>query len=168
MERVRIQFRLPSRGSHYSIDSIPEWASNTLSDHTDDRSRSYTFEEIEAAETEDEVWNAAQRQLKEEGLIHNYLRMLWGKRILEWAPSPSDAAEWMIKLNDRWALDGRDPNSYTGIFWVMGRHDRPWGPKRPVFGSVRYMSSANTKRKLKLDGYLEQWSVDTSAWSGKR
>ena len=114
------------------------------------------------------MWNAAQRQLKEEGLIHNYLRMLWGKRILEWAPSPSDAAEWMIKLNDRWALDGRDPNSYTGIFWVMGRHDRPWGPKRPVFGSVRYMSSANTKRKLKLDGYLEQWSVDTSAWSGKR
>ena len=156
------------REDHYSIDSIPEWASNTLSDHTDDRRQSYTFEEIEAAETEDEVWNAAQRQLKEEGLIHNYLRMLWGKRILEWAPSPSDAADWMIKLNDRWALDGRDPNSYTGIFWVMGRHDRPWGPKRPVFGSVRYMSSANTKRKLKLDGYLEQWSVDTSAWSGKR
>ena len=138
-----------------------------MNDHAEDRAQSYTFEQIEAAETEDEVWNAAQRQLKEEGLIHNYLRMLWGKRILEWAPSPAKAAEWMIKLNDRWALDGRDPNSYTGIFWVMGRHDRPWGPKRPVFGSVRYMSSSNTKRKLKLDGYLEQWSVGTSSRSGR-
>ena len=134
----------------------------------EDREEAYSFEQIEAAETEDEIWNAAQRQLKEEGLIHNYLRMLWGKRILEWAPSPSKAAEWMIKLNDRWALDGRDPNSYTGIFWVMGRHDRPWGPKRPVFGSVRYMSSANTKRKLKLDGYLEQWSVGAVSRSGVR
>ncbi|MBL20423.1 MAG: deoxyribodipyrimidine photolyase [Euryarchaeota archaeon] len=156
------------RDDHHSIESIPEWATVTLSDHSDDRGGIYTFEQIEAAETEDEVWNAAQRQLKEEGLIHNYLRMLWGKRILEWAPSPADAADWMIKLNDRWALDGRDPNSYTGIFWVMGRHDRPWGPKRPVFGSVRYMSSANTKRKLKLDGYLEQWSAGTSSWSGNK
>ena len=115
------------REDHYSIDSIPEWASNTLSDHTDDRRQSYTFEEIEAAETEDEVWNAAQRQLKEEGLIHNYLRMLW-KRILEWAPSPSDAADWMIKLNDRWALDGRDPNSYTeysGSWAGMTGHGAP-------------------------------------------
>ena len=156
------------RDDHYSVDSIPEWANATLSDHSDDRSVTYTFDQIEAAETDDEVWNAAQRQLMEEGLIHNYLRMLWGKRILEWAPSPNEAAEWMIKLNDRWALDGRDPNSYTGIFWVMGRHDRPWGPKRPVFGSVRYMSSANTKRKLKLDGYLEQWSVSPNQRRGSR
>ena len=156
------------RDDHYSVDSIPEWANATLPDHSDDRSVTYTFDQIEAAETDDEVWNAAQRQLMEEGLIHNYLRMLWGKRILEWAPSPHEAAEWMIKLNDRWALDGRDPNSYTGIFWVMGRHDRPWGPKRPVFGSVRYMSSANTKRKLKLDGYLEQWSVSPNPRRGSR
>ena len=155
------------RDDHHSIKSIPDWAKDTLYDHAEDRAESYTFEQIEAADTDDEVWNAAQRQLKEEGLIHNYLRMLWGKRILEWAPSPVEAAEWMIKLNDRWALDGRDPNSYTGIFWVMGRHDRPWGPKRPVFGSVRYMSSSNTKRKLKLDGYLEQWSVGTTSGSGK-
>ena len=83
-----------------------------------------------------------------------------GKRILEWSPDPETAADWMIRINDRWALDGRDPNSYTGIFWVLGRHDRAWGPERPIFGKVRYMSSANTKRKLKLDGYLSRWAED--------
>ena len=108
----------------------------------------------------DRVWNSAQRQLLRTGHMHNYLRMLWGKRILEWSPDPETAADWMIRINDRWALDGRDPNSYTGIFWVLGRHDRAWGPERPIFGKVRYMSSANTKRKLKLDGYLSRWAED--------
>ena len=86
--------------------------------------------------------------------------MLWGKRILEWAPTPESAAKWMIHLNDKWALDGRDPNSYTGIFWVLGRHDRAWGPERPIFGKVRYMSSANTARKLKVGPYLNRWAKD--------
>jgi deoxyribodipyrimidine photo-lyase len=87
-----------------------------------------------------------------------YLRMVWGKRILEWAPSPRHALAWMFALNDRYALDGRDPNSASGIAWVMGRFDRAWGPVRPVFGTVRYMSSAATLRKLRLADYLARWA----------
>ena len=148
------------REDHTSIESIPDWAKKSLDLHKNDPRPHYTFEQIEAAETDDELWNAAQRQLTRLGIIHNYLRMLWGKRILEWAPSPEVAADWMIRLNDRWALDGRDPNSYTGIFWVLGRHDRAWGPERPIFGKVRYMSSANTARKLKVETYLSRWAKD--------
>ena len=148
------------REDHTSIDSIPDWAKKSLDLHRDDPRPNYTFEQLENAETDDELWNAAQRQLTRLGVIHNYLRMLWGKRILEWAPTPETAAKWMIHLNDKWALDGRDPNSYTGIFWVLGRHDRAWGPERPIFGKVRYMSSANTARKLKVGPYLNRWAKD--------
>tara|TARA_B100000945_G_C20424614_1_gene619733 strand:- start:614 stop:2134 length:1521 start_codon:yes stop_codon:yes gene_type:complete len=150
------------RPDYASFESIPEWAQMTLINHANDPRPSYSFQELEDAETHDEIWNAAQRELKETGVIHNYLRMLWGKRILEWAPDPVTASKWMVDLNDRWALDGRDPNSYTGIFWVLGRHDRAWGPERPVFGKVRFMSSANTARKLDLSGYLSQFGSDTS------
>ena len=86
------------------------------------------------------------------------MRMVWGKKILEWAPDPNTAADWMMQINDRWALDGRDPNSYTGIFWVLGRHDRAWGPERPVFGKVRYMTTESARRKLKLNNYINRWS----------
>ena len=92
--------------------------------------------------------------------MHNYMRMLWGKKILEWSPDPETAAERMIYINDKWALDGRDPNSYTGIFWVLGRHDRAWGPERPIFGKVRYMSSESAMRKLKLKNYLERYAKE--------
>ena len=146
------------REDHMSIHSIPDWAKKSLRAHASDERQSYSFDDIENARTDDEIWNAAQRQLLNTGHIHNYLRMLWGKRILEWAPGPEIAAEWMIEINDRWALDGRDPNSYTGIFWVLGRHDRAWGPERPIFGKVRYMSSKNTRKKLALETYLERWS----------
>ena len=135
---------------HNKFDSLPDWAKTTLMEHASDERVQYEFEQIKNADTHDEIWNAAQRQLIRDGIIHNYLRMLWGKRILEWAPSPEEAAEWMIELNDRYALDGRDPNSYTGIFWVLGRHDRAWGPERAIFGKIRYMSSANTRRKFDL------------------
>ena len=101
-----------------------------------------------------ELWNAAQTELVREGRIHNYLRMLWGKKILEWTPSPREALDVMVQLNNKYALDGRNPNSYSGIFWVLGRYDRAWGPERPIFGKVRYMSSENTKRKLRLGDYL--------------
>jgi deoxyribodipyrimidine photo-lyase len=84
--------------------------------------------------------------------------MLWGKKVLEWAPSPEQALDWLITLNDRYALDGRDPNSYSGILWCFGRYDRAWGPERPVLGTVRYMSSDNTRRKLELGGYLERFA----------
>ena len=84
--------------------------------------------------------------------------MLWGKKILEWSASPREALRIMIELNNKYALDGRDPNSYSGIFWVLGRYDRPWGPERPVFGTVRYMSSANTARKMSVKGYLRRFA----------
>lgn len=146
--------------NHTSIDSIPDWAKKSLNEHINDPRQNYTLEQLENAQTDDELWNAAQRQLRRMGIIHNYLRMIWGKRILEWAPNPETAANWMIQLNDKWALDGRDPNSYTGIFWVMGRHDRAWGPERAIFGKVRYMSSANTAKKLNVNDYLSRWAHD--------
>ena len=146
------------RRDHKSIDSIPNWAKKSLQEHAEDERKPYTFEDIENARTDDEVWNAAQRELLRTGLIHNYMRMVWGKKILEWAPDPNTAADWMIQINDRWALDGRDPNSYTGIFWVLGRHDRAWGPERPVFGKVRYMTTESARRKLKLNNYINRWS----------
>ena len=152
------------RADYSSFTSIPDWAKKSLFEHRDDPREKYTFKELENAETHDELWNAAQRQLTRVGIIHNYLRMLWGKRILEWAPSPEIAADWMIQINDRWALDGRDPNSYTGIFWVLGRHDRAWGPERPIFGKIRYMSSKNTARKLNVRTYLERWAKESLLW----
>ncbi len=141
---------------HY--ESLPSWARATLGAHAaDPRPYVYTHAQLESASTHDEIWNAAQRQLVREGRMHNYLRMLWGKRVLEWTLEPQVAAQTLIELNNRWALDGRDPNSYSGIFWVFGRYDRPWGPQRPIFGSVRYMSSDATRRKLRLGNYLGRY-----------
>ena len=94
-----------------------------------------------------------------DGRIHNYLRMLWGKKILEWSRSPRAALATLIELNNKYSVDGRDPNSYTGILWTLGGFDRPWGPVRPIFGTVRYMSSASTLRKLQMRGYLARWSA---------
>jgi deoxyribodipyrimidine photo-lyase len=140
------------------FESLPDWAQRTLLVHqADPREALYDLPALAAARTSDEVWNAAQRQLLLEGRIHNYLRMLWGKRILEWTPGPREALAAMVELNNRYALDGRDPNSYSGILWCLGKYDRPWGPERPVFGTVRYMSSANTRRKLRLRAYLERF-----------
>jgi deoxyribodipyrimidine photo-lyase len=140
------------------FSSLPEWARTTLKEHArDPRPHTYTLEQFEFAQTHDELWNAAQRQLLREGTIHNYLRMLWGKKILEWTRSPRQALRFMIELNNKYALDGRDPNSYSGIFWVLGRYDRPWGPERPVFGKVRYMSSENTARKFAVKEYIRRY-----------
>jgi deoxyribodipyrimidine photo-lyase len=146
------------RPDHDRWESLPDWAIKTLSKHARDRREHvYTLEEFTDAATHDPLWNAAQTQLLREGTIHNYLRMLWGKKILEWTSEPREALEVMIELNNRYALDGRDPNSYTGIFWVLGRHDRAWGPERPIFGTVRYMSSANTARKFPVREYLDRF-----------
>ena len=140
-------------------ETLPPWARITLEEHAGDpRPELYTREELERSATRDPLWNAAQRQLVREGRIHNYLRMLWGKKILEWSPGPREALANMLCLNDKYALDGRDPNSISGIFWVLGRYDRPWGPERDIFGKVRYMSSRNTARKLPLKRYLEKYS----------
>lgn len=143
------------RPDYDKFKSLPDWAQRTLKAHArDKRAYLYSLEQFESAETHDPLWNAAQTQLVCEGRIHNYLRMLWGKKILEWSRSPQQAAEIMIHLNNKYGLDGRDPNSYTGIFWVLGRYDRPWGPERPVFGTIRYMSSENTARKMSVKNYI--------------
>jgi deoxyribodipyrimidine photo-lyase len=143
--------------------SLPEWARNTLEVHSADRRpHRYDLDQLAAGETHDALWNAAQRQLREEGIIQNYLRMLWGKKILEWTGGAEEAAEVMVELNNRYALDGRDPNSYSGIFWCLGRYDRPWGPERPIFGKVRYMSSANTARKFAVRQYLARYGSGDS------
>ena len=146
------------REDYAEFDSLPEWAQDTLRKHASDpRPHIYSMAEFETARTHDPLWNAAQRQLLREGRIQNYLRMIWGKKILEWSPSPREALAIMIELNDKYALDGRDPNSYSGIFWTLGRYDRPWAPERPIFGKIRYMSSRNTARKLRLRKYLERY-----------
>ena len=147
--------------TYASMDSLPDFAQKTLARHTgDQRPHLYSMEALEAAQTGDPIWNAAQRQLVLEGTIQNYLRMNWGKRILEWSETPEEALVRMIHLNDKYALDGRDPNSYSGILWCLGRNDRAWGPERPIFGSVRYMTSENTRRKLKMTRYLERFGAD--------
>jgi len=146
------------------FESLPSWAKDTLKKHTsDNRPYVYTLDEFQSCKTHDSLWNAAQNQLNNEGRIHNYLRMLWGKKILEWCETPQQALKIMIELNNKYALDGRNPNSYSGIFWVLGRYDRPWGPERPIFGSIRFMSSVNTHKKLNLRKYLEKYSVNLNS-----
>ncbi|MBO6934661.1 MAG: deoxyribodipyrimidine photolyase [Deltaproteobacteria bacterium] len=148
------------RADHADYESLPDWARATLEEHaSDEREHVYSLEEFARAETHDPVWNAAQRQLSETGVMHNYLRMLWGKKILEWTEHPRDALAIMVELNNRYALDGRNPNSYSGIFWVLGRYDRAWGPERPIYGKIRYMTSASTQRKLRMRDYLERWTT---------
>ena len=145
---------------HDSFEALPAWARTTLAEHASDpRDPTYDLDDFEQARTHDPLWNAAQNQLRREGRIHNYLRMLWGKKILEWSESGRTALRTMIHLNDKYALDGRGPNSYTGILWVLGLHDRAWGPERPVFGKVRYMSSANTARKYRVRRYIDEYSA---------
>ena len=142
-------------------ESLPGWALTTLAQHASDpRPYIYDLDTFANAGTHDPIWNAAQRQLTRTGVMHNYLRMLWGKKILEWTVDPQQALEVMLELNNRYALDGRDPNSYSGIFWTLGRYDRAWGPERPIFGKIRFMSSDSTKRKLKMDGYLREFGDD--------
>ncbi len=144
-------------------NSLPNWAKLTLQKHSSDKRKYlYSLEEFESCKTHDPLWNAAQNQLSLEGKIHNYLRMLWGKKILEWSNTPQEALKVMIELNNKYALDGRNPNSYSGIFWVLGRYDRPWGPERPIFGSIRYMSSVNTQKKLNVNNYLKKYGIDSN------
>lgn len=140
-----------------SFDTLPAWARRTLDLHRGDRrEHRYSLAQFEAAATHDPLWNAVQRQLAREGWFHGYMRMLWGKKILEWSEGPEAALAVMTHLMNRYSLDGRDPNSWAGFAWVLGRYDRPW-PEREIFGQVRYMSSANTARKLRVKAYLQQY-----------
>ncbi|MEO1337405.1 MAG: deoxyribodipyrimidine photolyase, partial [Myxococcota bacterium] len=154
-----VGFNMSSKREDYTAyESLPEWARKTLETHADDpRDHVYDLDTLENARTHDEIWNAAQTELVRTGRMHNYLRMLWGKKILEWSPHPRDALTVMIELNNKYALDGRNPNSYSGIFWVLGRYDRAWGPERPIYGKIRYMSSDNTKKKIRMTRYLSEY-----------
>ena len=160
-----VGYNMCSRSADYDrYDSLPAWARQTLGKHAEDpREYVYTLDEFEAAQTHDPLWNAAQRQLVREGRIHNYLRMVWGKKVLEWSASPQAALDVLIELNNKYALDGRNPNSYSGIFWVLGRYDRAWGPERPIFGTIRYMSSENTARKVRVKDYLRRVRAGVAA-----
>jgi len=137
------------------LDGCEPWARRTLAAHAEDlRDPVYTPAQLEAAETHDPLWNAAQIQMVETGWMHGYVRMYWAKKILEWSPSAEDAFAVAVDLNDRYELDGRDPNGYTGIAWAIGgKHDRAWGPERPIYGTVRYMSYASTSRKFDSQAY---------------
>jgi deoxyribodipyrimidine photo-lyase len=133
------------------------WAQKSLREHAaDPRPQRYTLAQLERAETYDELWNAAQREMVQTGWMHNYMRMYWAKKILEWTPDPATAFDWAVILNDRYFLDGRDPNGYAGIAWaIVGKHDRPWFD-RPVFGKVRTMMAASTARKFDATAYMRQ------------
>jgi deoxyribodipyrimidine photo-lyase len=148
------------RPDHREYESLPPWALRTLADHASDpRPWRYDLAAFDAGRTHDALWNAAQTELRRDGRIQGYLRMLWGKKILEWSASPREALAIMLELNDRYALDGRDPNSVSGIFWVLGRYDRAWGPERPIVGNLRYMTSESARRKLRLRRYLERYGA---------
>jgi len=169
---VGFQWHWTRRTDAASLETaLPAWALQTLGAHAADRRPwLYTAEELENAATHDPLWNAAQRELVATGTIHNYLRMLWGKKVLEWSASPAESYRTLEHLNNKYALDGRDPNSYTGILWCFGLFDRPWPPERKVFGSVRYMSSENTARKFDLKpyyAYVERLPTIAEARSGR-
>ena len=139
-----------------SYSNLPGWAKETLEEHAkDEREYTYTREELESAETHDEYWNAAMREMVHTGYMHNYMRMYWGKKILEWSSSPEYAYGTTLYLNNKYFVDGRDPNSFANVAWVFGQHDRGW-TERPVFGKVRYMSASGLERKAKPDRYVEK------------
>jgi deoxyribodipyrimidine photo-lyase len=142
-------------------DALPRWARQTLDAHLDDpRPHLYSDEQLETAATHDPIWNAAERQLVQDGWFHGYMRMVWGKKILEWSAHPADALARMERLMDRYSLDGRDPVSYASYGWVLGRYDRPWF-ERPIFGTVRYMTSESAARKLRLKQWLARYGPST-------
>jgi len=134
--------------------AVPEWARRSLKDHEKDaRPHIYSPATLEAAETHDPYWNAAMLEMLKTGFMHNYMRMYWGKKVIEWSPSPQRAYRTILRLNNKYFIDGRDPNSYASIAWLFGLHDRPW-TERAVFGKIRYMNAAGLERKFDIDQYV--------------
>ena len=154
--RRELSFNFTFHNPHYdSLAALPAWAHKTMREHIDDeRQFTYSLEQLENGETHDELWNASQREMVVTGEMHNYVRMLWGKNVIAWSPSYDIAFETLVHLNNKYSLDGRDPNSYAGILWCFGKHDRPW-MDRPVFGMMRYMTSASTGKKFNSKKYIE-------------
>jgi deoxyribodipyrimidine photo-lyase len=143
--------------AHYDeLRALPNWALTTLDEHrSDNREYVYTLKEFEKAETHDIYWNAAQLDMMKTGKMHGYMRMYWGKKLLEWSGTPEDAYSIALHLNNNYELDGRDPNGYTGVAWCFGKHDRAW-QERPVFGKVRYMNARGLERKFNIKDYVEK------------
>lgn len=141
-------------GRYDSYDGLPFWARKTLAAHQEDeRPAVYREAELAAAATQDPYWNAAQREMAVMGKMHGYMRMYWGKKILEWSAAPEEAFRTALRLNNAYELDGRDPNGFAGVAWCFGKHDRPWG-ERAIFGNVRYMNAAGLRRKFDADRYV--------------
>jgi deoxyribodipyrimidine photo-lyase len=139
-----------------SYQCLPNWAQKTLGEHKKDRREyRYTRRQLENAQTHDEYWNAAMREMTSTGFMHNYMRMYWGKKILEWSSSPEQAFKTTLAINNKYFLDGRDANSYTGVAWVFGVHDRAWS-ERPIFGKIRYMAASGLERKCDIQGYVDK------------
>ena len=160
--RRELAINFVARNPDYDrLSGCPEWARKTLAKHAaDPRPVLYTAAELEAGKTHDPLWNAAQTEMVVTGRMHNYLRMYWAKKILEWSVNAEAAFRIAIDLNDRYEMDGRDPNGYTGVAWaICGKHDRPW-PERPIFGTVRFMSYESTRKKFNSKAYI--------AWVGEK
>jgi deoxyribodipyrimidine photo-lyase len=141
---------------HYdSFEGLHEWQKKTLSEHRNDlRDYIYSESELENAETHDPYWNAAQKEMTTKGKMHGYMRMYWGKKIIEWTKTPEQAYNTALHLNNKYELDGRDPNGFAGIAWCFGKHDRPW-KERTIFGKIRYMNANGLKRKFDADAYVK-------------
>lgn len=169
LDQIAVWRELAFNGCAWSeatgYDALPSWARRTLDAHlADPRPHEYSDEDLDGARTHDPIWNAAQRQVVRDGWFHGYMRMVWGKKILEWSAHPSQALERMEHLMNRYSLDGRDPVSYASYGWVLGRYDRPWF-ERPIFGTVRYMTSESAGRKLKLKAWLARYGDEGTLFS---
>jgi len=138
-----------------NFNGIPQWCRKTLKEHEPDkREYIYSTDELENGKTHDPYWNKAQKEMVNTGKMHGYMRMYWGKKIIEWTKTPETAYKTALYLNNKYEIDGRDPNGFTGVAWCFGKHDRPW-KKRPKFGSIRYMNARGLKRKFDIEKYLE-------------
>ena len=155
--RRELAMNFANYAPHYdSYQCLPNWARLTLAEHKKDpRENVYTRRQLENAQTHDEYWNAAMREMRYTGFMHNYMRMYWGKKILEWSKTPEHAFRTTLAINNKYFLDGRDPNSYTGVAWVYGVHDRAWF-ERPIFGKIRYMAASGLERKCDIKGYIKK------------
>lgn len=160
LEEIIVRRELSYNFTHHnakydSLESLPEWAHKTMRKHIkDERPEIFTHEQMEKCETYDELWNATQREMNETGEVHNYVRMLWGKLVIQWTKNYEEAFAILEDLNNKYCLDGRNPNSYAGILWCFGKHDRPW-MEREIFGQMRYMTSGSTGKKFDSKKYIE-------------
>jgi deoxyribodipyrimidine photo-lyase len=159
---LAVNFVIHNNDNYDSWECAEDWAKKTIAEHAkDEREYVYELRELEHAKTHDELWNAAQAQMLRFGWMHNVMRMYWAKKILEWTPDVRTAVKHAVHLNDKYFLDGRDPNGYAGVAWaIVGKFDRAWG-ERPVFGKIRYMSGASTGRKFDSKRYIEQMMGST-------